>query len=190
MTETDLVDLSGYIAATVSFNGASHPRGDQLRYMGGVRGNPRLFPPRTRGFLYFKPEADLSPLAGGVRFRLAETASSFSKCQDLFLPSGFPWQVMLAQIAVRPYYRNIRDQLLREKLVTPEQIVHCASVFSNQGQLSPHCIFNIKQSFVVDFAGVPCLSIVGINEMRKARLSSIFLDQQGGKRFHPYEGVP
>lgn len=149
------------------------------------------FPPRTRGFLYFKSEAELSPLAGAVRFRITPTdsPSSFSEGEDLLWPSGCPWQVMLAQIAVRTYPK-IRDQLLREKLVTSEQIAGCISVFGARRAVYPQCtIFHMKESFVVDFSSAPSLSIVGTTEMRSAQLQNIFCDIRGGTRYYAYEGA-
>lgn len=190
LTETDLMDISGFHTKAIFFQSDSKPPGDPLRYL---RRPPQVFPfpPRTRGFLYFKSDADLSPLAGGVRFRITpnDAPSSFPEGRDLLLPSGVPWQVMLATIAVRGCYPKMRDQILRENLASPEQISQCQHIFETLARTHPHrIIFNIKQSFLVTFSSAPSLWIVGTAEMLKARLPLIFCETQGEKRVHPYGG--
>ncbi|KAJ7458473.1 hypothetical protein FB451DRAFT_1406245 [Mycena latifolia] len=90
-----------------------------LRY--GMLDAARVPFPDTRGFLYYHSEPDATPLEGGVRFRVTadNLPASFAGSKDLAAPSGFPWQLSLAQVACHEGYRGIAEQLVHENLVHP-----------------------------------------------------------------------
>ncbi|KAJ7495392.1 hypothetical protein FB451DRAFT_1550825 [Mycena latifolia] len=94
---------------------------------------PRLFPENSCGFLYYYSEAHLFPLEGGIRFRVTPhtSPSSFPHGQDLLAPSGLPWHISLPHIACRSSYAWIAEQLVHEKLVTPEHLLHCRDFFGS-----------------------------------------------------------
>ncbi|KAJ6554558.1 hypothetical protein B0H19DRAFT_1154041 [Mycena capillaripes] len=72
-----------------------------------------LFPPDTRGFLYFRSVPNQSPLAGAVRFRVAEKPdkASFLAGHDLLMSHGLPWQLPIWEIVIRPAFKDILDIL-------------------------------------------------------------------------------
>ncbi|KAJ6566755.1 hypothetical protein B0H19DRAFT_713692, partial [Mycena capillaripes] len=57
------------------------------------------FPPQSSGFLYYHKNPSALPMEGSVRLRVTpdKEPSSFSRGQDLLIPSGCPWQIILPQ---------------------------------------------------------------------------------------------
>ncbi|KAJ6587336.1 hypothetical protein B0H10DRAFT_2094014 [Mycena sp. CBHHK59/15] len=154
------------------------------------RGKFVSFPTHARGFMYYHTEQGY-PLAGSIRLRVtADNApSSFPRGEDLLLPSGFPWQIMLAQIANLKTYLTVQDQLLREQLVTEEQLTRCRELFGNRGLYYPRLtLFRTDQPFLVSFLRPLRLCIVGQAELHRARLEHIFTDQGNGGHNTPFKG--
>ncbi|KAJ7278362.1 hypothetical protein C8J57DRAFT_1306738 [Mycena rebaudengoi] len=123
--------------------------GDQLVYLRRWQ-TARLvwesFPPRSRGFLYYRSDPELSPLAGSIRFRTTtdKAVSSFRRGQDLLLPSGMPWQTTIPQIATQKSYAGFCQHLLQEGMVTEELLRRSRAIFANT-------VFGLKHPFLVNF---------------------------------------
>lgn len=68
----------------------------------------------SKGFLYYHTPSHPAPLEGSLQLRITpdNVPSSFAAGQDLLLPSGFPWQVLLPQVMCGVEFSMIRDQLL------------------------------------------------------------------------------
>ncbi|KAJ7266856.1 hypothetical protein C8J57DRAFT_1068829 [Mycena rebaudengoi] len=153
----DFLDLSqaNHRGSTVFFNAG----GVQLRYRGRIP-----FPPHSRGFLYYHSDPTLSPLAGSVRLRTttSDAPSSFPQGQDLLSPTGMSWQISLPQIATREKYSPLRRQLLNDRLVTPDQLSRCHTLFANRIRVHAELIlFGLSQPFPVNFSTTLYLTIVG-----------------------------
>ncbi|KAJ7708107.1 hypothetical protein B0H17DRAFT_1174310 [Mycena rosella] len=150
-----------------------------------------LFPDHARGFLYYYSGSHAGPLEGSIRFRLTpdNSPSSFLSGQDLLTPSGFPWQILLAQVACRDNYAFIGDQLIRENLVIPEQLSRCRDVFSQKEQIYPqYTLFGLDSPFLVNFSSPVHLTIVG-EQLHEVDMSSLFKNQtRGGKAYFPWTG--
>ncbi|KAJ7278220.1 hypothetical protein C8J57DRAFT_1306221 [Mycena rebaudengoi] len=134
----DFLDLSqtNHRGSTVFFNAG----GVQLRYRGRIP-----FPPHSRGFLYYHSDPTLSPLAGSVRLRTttSDAPSSFPQGQDLLSPTGM-------------------SQLLNDRLVTPDQLSRCHTLFANRIRVHAELIlFGLSQPFPVNFSTTLYLTIVG-----------------------------
>ncbi|KAJ7468240.1 hypothetical protein B0H11DRAFT_45644 [Mycena galericulata] len=186
LANADFLDISGHRSLRISFLDSISSKGDRIYYLHSPQGRV-LFPPKTRGFFYFRSAADLSPLAGRLRFRItqSELTSSFPDGQDLLWPSGSPWEVLLAPIAMRKNYTKCLDHLLSKNLVTEEHVSLCRSIFGKHGNLNPaSVIFSMKQSFIVGFSSAPPLSIVGPTELRMVHATSLFCHG----RNYPYGG--
>ncbi|KAJ7035395.1 hypothetical protein C8F04DRAFT_1344255 [Mycena alexandri] len=121
------------------------------------------FPENCTGFLYYHRDSRAAFLEGSIRFRRTSDAqpSSFPTGEDLLLPSGTPWQIILPQVA---RYSNGRfcDQLLRENLATTAQLDRCCSLFGTR-HISPSLIiFRLQQEFPVNFDnGIRLTLVVG-----------------------------
>ncbi|KAJ7130706.1 hypothetical protein C8R46DRAFT_1329646 [Mycena filopes] len=171
---SDYIDLSGHRRRAITFTsvppkGATSP---SLIYQEPTGG--RLpFPPQSAGFLYFHRNPDAAPLEGALRFRLTKNASplpsSFETGQDLLLPTGLPWQLILPKLLQRPF-TTIVEQLLAEKLLTATQISRCRSIFDTRRNVPPaFLLFRLRQEFPVDFSVDPWITSVA-EELRSARL--------------------
>ncbi|KAJ7648600.1 hypothetical protein DFH06DRAFT_571342 [Mycena polygramma] len=149
------------------------------------------FPDNSKGFMYFHTQLNAAPLERSIRFRLTSKndPASFSCGQDLTLPSGAPWQVVLPQL-INARYHRLRDQLLHEDLVTKEQLSQCRRLFMNRrgassiSRLRPSLtMFRLSQEFPVNFDRSVCLFVVG-KMVHRLYLGSIF----SGDRFNPWTG--
>jgi hypothetical protein len=151
------------------------------------------FPANTRGFLYFKPQNELSPLAGGLRFRLTDTPhpDSFPHGRDLLWPFGDPWQLTFVQIAIHNSYQHFLNQILRDGFVSASESRRCREIFSNQKRIHPRfMLFSMAQPFIVDLASKPSLCVVGAKEVRTTRLTTTFTDlRDGSEVYYPFEGM-
>ncbi|KAJ7724404.1 hypothetical protein B0H16DRAFT_324819 [Mycena metata] len=155
----DYVDLSGLKSRNIGSIHALTGRNPCIRYWG----RHSRFPDDCAGFLYYHRESGAAPLEGGIRFRHTKDhrPSSFPGGHDLLLPSGAPWELILPQLT-RPTYRRLADQLLRENLVTTDQLDLCHRIFTPMGHiLAPLIIFRHTQTFPVNFGGPIRLTVVG-----------------------------
>ncbi|KAJ7660752.1 hypothetical protein DFH06DRAFT_1400094, partial [Mycena polygramma] len=173
---SDHVDLSDRMSISIGFEAESREgKSSSFEYV--RRGlNPRPFPHGTTGFLYYHKPPHATPLEGSIRLRVTDDASpsSFSRGQDLCLPSGFPWQLILPQIACRPPYQKLGAQLVRENLATPAQLSQCLALFRNARLIHPTAtLFRLDQEFPVAFSGTVHLTAVG-TVRHMIRLSMIF----------------
>ncbi|KAJ6617280.1 hypothetical protein B0H10DRAFT_2218766 [Mycena sp. CBHHK59/15] len=184
----DFLDMSGRTRCAVTFVHSPGGIGASLWYQ-----SPHLpFPNGTRGFLYYHADRE-SPLAGTIRFRVTPdpTPASFPHGSDLRVPSGCPWQVMLAQIASpNAAYSKLRAQLLHERLATPAQLARCREVFGARRSFDAHLtLFARAQAFPVHFARAPWLVVVGPHELRTLRLDTVFKSQVNSVKAHPFSGA-
>ncbi|KAJ7452816.1 hypothetical protein FB451DRAFT_1409117 [Mycena latifolia] len=161
---TDYLDLSQRISLPVRFPVSyASASGQGLSY--GLEGTVYLpFPDHTRGFLYSHSDPNAAPLAGSIRFRVTSdnSPSSFSGGHDLVAPSGYPWQVTLAQIAWRRKYAWIAAQLVHENHATREQLSRCRDVFGRKARIYPeYTLFHLDSTFLVNFSSPVNLTVVG-----------------------------
>ncbi|KAJ7041860.1 hypothetical protein C8F04DRAFT_1390762 [Mycena alexandri] len=173
---SDYLDLSPAVRIypfLIGFSNAalsSGPRYPDFRYHLQKR-----FPKGSTGFLYYHREPEAAPLEGGVRFRILPdaTPSSFSNGQDLLLPTGIPWQIILPQLA-RPHYQCFTNHLLHENLVTSTQILRCGEIFGARRIAPSLILFRLGQEFPVNFAS-PILKLTVVDEsLHTLTIGSIF----------------
>ncbi|KAJ7183945.1 hypothetical protein C8R46DRAFT_985118 [Mycena filopes] len=135
------------------------------------------FPAQSTGFLYFHRDPDAAPLEGSPRFRLSDNTlpSSFEAGQDLLLPTGIPWQIILPQL-LRPRFQQVVAQLQRENLITPTQIARCHEVFGRlrYNYHPAFILFRLAQEFPVDFGTDPTIHIVA-DSLLKMRLFPFYV---------------
>ncbi|KAJ6463681.1 hypothetical protein C8R47DRAFT_78336 [Mycena vitilis] len=192
----DHLDLSHRLEITLSFPHKQNTKTrSRLVYTTTVNDLSKQeevpFPENSEGFMYFHTQPNAAPLEGSIRFRLTSKndPSSFSCGQDLTLPSGAPWQVILPQL-INARYHRLRDQLLHENLVTKDQLSQCHRLFMDRRGASsisrlrpPLTMFRLSQEFPVNFDKSICLFVVGMTVYRLC-LGSIFL----GDRNNPWTG--
>ncbi|KAJ7107931.1 hypothetical protein C8R44DRAFT_986986 [Mycena epipterygia] len=162
----DVLDASHKRAIRIRFpdSASSSGPGAQLRYINTKEDGDVPFPPHSRGFLYYHSDAHAAPLKAGVRFRIIPDGSpaSFSRGQDLLVPWGLPWEIILPQIACSLNYDKIRHRLLQEHLVTEEQLSHCADIFRGRRQIYPrYTLFRLDSTFLLTFSSAMWLTVVG-----------------------------
>ncbi|KAJ7183974.1 hypothetical protein C8R46DRAFT_521477 [Mycena filopes] len=170
---SDYFDLSGYSYRSISFTHTLEGTKPTIRYLPHDTRAAVPFPAQSAGFLYFHRERDAAPLEGSLRFRIAENKlpSSFEAGQDLLLPTGSPWQLILPQVlSARARLRPLGEQLLRENLITTTQISLCRKVFGTRswfGLAPQFTLFRLSQEFPVDFHTRPTVTTVA-ESLRKA----------------------
>jgi len=76
-----------------------------------------LFPPGTKGVLYYYQPPLLPPIAGELRFRICDDPSQFASGRDLEAGAGKHWSIPLINIVRGRSYRAIRRHLLEEGLI-------------------------------------------------------------------------
>ncbi|KAJ7130712.1 hypothetical protein C8R46DRAFT_1236152 [Mycena filopes] len=171
---SDHIDLSGCRRRAIAFTSAP-PKGatsPSLIYQ-EPDGGRLPFPPQSAGFLYFHRDPDAAPLEAALRFRLTKNASplpsSFETGQDLLLPTGVPWQLILPKLLQRPF-PMIVEQLLAEELITTTQISRCRSIFGSRRNMTPaFLLFRLGQEFPVDFSVDPTITSVA-EELRSVQM--------------------
>ncbi|KIK69906.1 hypothetical protein GYMLUDRAFT_53043 [Collybiopsis luxurians FD-317 M1] len=108
------------------------------------------FPRQSSGFFYYHSPGDLSPLAGGLRFRRTDTSSpqSFSSGVDLLWPNGLPWSYPLHRLARDPAFSRV---LVNDGLITEELLVQCREVFRERTNFkwSTPLLFHLSQPFSI-----------------------------------------
>ncbi|KAJ7458587.1 hypothetical protein FB451DRAFT_1046772, partial [Mycena latifolia] len=123
------------------------------------------FPAHARGFFYYHSGHQSTPLEGDIRFRVTpdDSPSSFDSGEDLPGPSGFPWTILLPQVACRRGFAWISDQLVHEKLVKRWQLWRCREVFTpGVRTIYPeYTLFHLDSTFLVNFSGGLNLTVIG-----------------------------
>ncbi|KAJ7119221.1 hypothetical protein C8R43DRAFT_1077120 [Mycena crocata] len=185
LKSTDLLDISERTHIRFCLPSFVGP-GDHtsLQYFAHFR-----FPHGSKGFLYYHSEPHWTALEGGIRFRVAPEGNpaSFASGKDLLLPSGFTWQVILPQLACRTDYLLTGQQLLREGLVTEEQLSRCRALFAGKRISPQYTLFRIDSPFIVNFASKLSLTVVA-SSVHQIQLSVMFAAYVNHKRFHPWTG--
>ncbi|KAF7356142.1 hypothetical protein MVEN_00944900 [Mycena venus] len=149
------------------------------------------FPEKSAGFLYFSRDPQAAPLEGYIRLRVTPnnaSPSSFHDGHDLLSPSGYPWQIILPQVASRSNYARFRDQLLEENLVTAEELSQSRSLFGHRRRINPEAtLFRLTQEFPVNFASPSYLTVVGSKTLHVLRCNLFRASRAGGDYF-PWTG--
>ncbi|KAJ7708103.1 hypothetical protein B0H17DRAFT_1325089 [Mycena rosella] len=184
ITPTDYIDISRKMYFSIEF-----PVSKSVRSIPYAKHHPNSsegvhirFPDSSRGFLYYHSDSRAGPLEGSIRFRLTpnNSPSSFLSGQDLLTPSGFPWQILLAQVACRDNYAFIGEQLIHENLVTPEQLARCRAVFG--GLIYPqYTLFRLDSPFLVNFSSPVHLTVVG-EHLHSVQMDTLFRDRTLGEK--------
>ncbi|KAJ7641517.1 hypothetical protein FB45DRAFT_900396 [Roridomyces roridus] len=198
LQRTDFASLSNQRWPTVSFvpPNIQTPRlpSFPLRYAKKA-GQALPFPEGTRGFLYYKKQLHLSPLAAGVRFRVTTGShpSTFHDGHDLLL-DGLPWQIPLHNIATvvgGSGYASLRNQLLRESLVDETQLERCKALTPNKKRLDHRLtVYTLNQPFTVDFSKTQFALIAGNSAVKVWQYAYTFADNRAQYRplIRPYTG--
>ncbi|KAJ6534133.1 hypothetical protein B0H19DRAFT_1080631 [Mycena capillaripes] len=166
ISPSDYLDLSRRVSVNAHFSESRSPTSSMIYYdyfPGDLKRRKKPFPSQCAGFFYYHRPPDAAPLEGSIRLRVAwsNSASAFPNGEDLLLPSGSPWQIILPQIASHAQYAGIREQLLHENLVTEKQLSRCRAVFGNKHRTGSHrIIFRFNQEFPVQFDSGIYLTIV------------------------------
>ncbi|KAF8198378.1 hypothetical protein K438DRAFT_1759744 [Mycena galopus ATCC 62051] len=151
------------------------------------------FPPGTRGFLYYYVPRHLPPMAGGLRFRITPRGhpASFEDGHDL-LHEGLPWEISLVNIASAVGRKTVlRDQLLKEGLVTQADLDHCCAITPNKKRLDPKItLYRLAQPFPVAFHRGLYAWVVGEAEIKPWSYAFMFADNRAQYRplVRPYTG--
>ncbi|KAJ6546030.1 hypothetical protein DFH09DRAFT_1087992 [Mycena vulgaris] len=148
------------------------------------------FPAHARGFLYYHFPPGTTSLEGGLRFRCitGNSPSSFPRGHDLLGTSGFPWQISLPQLACRPGYAWIAEQLVQENLVTQEQLAQCQRIFGHHPSIYPHhLLFRLDSPFHLRFSSQVVLTVAG-EVLHRFHISGLCRDDAGGVPLFPWTG--
>ncbi|KAJ6535646.1 hypothetical protein B0H19DRAFT_1383129 [Mycena capillaripes] len=186
---TDYLDVSSKTMIRIRLQKSD--RLQPIAYLGDPHRHFVPFPPHSAGFLYYHETAHASPLEGSVRLRVTpdKEPSSFSRGQDLLLPSGCPWQTILPQISTHKETAGFRDLLLHEKLVTEQQLERCRRVFAGRSVIYPHYIlFRLTQEFPVHFHQAISLTTVGKDTLYRLNLNSTFVSTRDYVACYPWHG--
>ncbi|KAJ7078742.1 hypothetical protein B0H15DRAFT_532958 [Mycena belliarum] len=191
---SDYLDISGLVSLKFQFydSGAIYAEGSNgIRYaqlthrnQNKSRSQKLPFPANTQGFLYYHLRPDASPLEGSLRFRVTGShyVWTFDIGDDLRAPGGLPWQITLAQIACRDNYEPVREQLVREGLVSEEQMLRCQAMFRTKAKINAHgTLFRLASPFLVDFASRVCLTVAALPDaVHEVDLQVFTVRAQGG----------
>ncbi|KAJ7664857.1 hypothetical protein B0H17DRAFT_295631 [Mycena rosella] len=185
LTPADYIDLSGKARAAVHF-----PTSETHDFFPYTSAGNIPFPKHSRGFLYYQSDAHAGPLEGSIRFRLTpdNSPASFPRGQDLRAPSGFPWQILLPQVACRDHYTFIGAQLVHEKLITLDQLSRCRAVFASRARMAPqHTVFRLDSPFYVNFAKHLTVTVVG-DQLHDVNLGYLFWVREYSQKYFPWTG--
>ncbi|KAJ7123275.1 hypothetical protein C8R43DRAFT_1032014 [Mycena crocata] len=187
LTAGDFINLSQRKHASIRFPESSG-NGSLLRFSQAPEQAP--FPRNCQGFLFYDSGIPGAPLSASVRFRVttANNPASFFGGEDLALPSGFPWQISLPQVVGNAKVGLIREQLLRERLTTEEQLSHCRALGLNRRIVPQLTLYHLDSLFVVDFAAQLHLTIVGRSPY--LLLMNHMFEESGPQGvYHPWTGT-
>ena len=111
---SDCIDISGQLRPRLML-----PCGSTYLFYPNTTLATDVFPPNTRGFLYYHTPPKASPLVGGLHFRCASNLDDFHKGKDLVLKDNFtPWSIPLYSLANHVTYAKWCEQLMLDHLVT------------------------------------------------------------------------
>lgn len=153
------MDASSRIAAVVYFVGENGPQNPPLvlRYH-SQNGAHHPFPSGTQGFIYYHRPPDKLPTAGSVRFRITESEdpASCMSGKDLLLPTGLTWRLPIMMIARAGYkpsagYELLRQCLLTDKLITPDELEECAATAQGRLTSTSQIVQSLDDSFYLRF---------------------------------------
>ncbi|KAJ7663394.1 hypothetical protein DFH06DRAFT_987040, partial [Mycena polygramma] len=190
----DYLDLSRRKRFTIQFPQSLAETGGTIRYRHQkakdlAKTEVAPFPPQSTGFLYYHRPPDAAPLEGSIRLRVTpdNLPSSFPLGHDLALPSGVPWQLLLLQLATpKTLHDRFCDQLLYEKLVSPDQLAKCRALAHTR--LFPSLtLFRLGQPFPVNFESYIVLAVVD-DKLHNLEFRSIFSGIKDGVQCHPWAG--
>ncbi|KAJ7681911.1 hypothetical protein DFH06DRAFT_971971 [Mycena polygramma] len=188
ITSSDYLDASSRRSLTIRFPGSSG-LGTRIHFhRPGITRQP--FPENTAGFLYYDRHPHAAPLEGSIRLRVTpdNAPASFPRGQDLCLSPGIHWQISLPQIAVRSDFTNLRDQLLHENLVPPEQLSRCRRIFAKSTRISPPAtIFRLDQDFPLELSTASHITVVG-KRLHTLR-ANFFEARVDNKTKYPWSGT-
>ncbi|KAJ7779702.1 hypothetical protein B0H16DRAFT_1829944 [Mycena metata] len=180
LRSSDYIDASGLAPLAIAFGPTQNPA--QLWYSLSKKSETQPFPPTSKGFLYFYQ--DLHTLVeSGIRLRLtsSNSPSFLASGEDLIAPSGAPWHIPLPALAVDRKHARIVNQLLRENMVTQDDLSHYRTLFGKRWQQwAPQLLTRITQEFPVDFSRVLTTTVVTGEALYRLKLPHIFgLKEQG-----------
>ncbi|KAJ7469616.1 hypothetical protein FB451DRAFT_355537 [Mycena latifolia] len=187
----DYLDVSRRTRVMVDFSTVDNPPQNAIRY--AATASARIpFPDNTHGFLYYHSEPCSPPLEGRIRFRLTSnnSPSSFSGGEDLAAPSGFPWEIMLAEMALYSQFSWLAKQLVCENLVTREQLSRCQQVFNRKLRIqNEYTLFHRDSPFLVSFSTAIFLGVVGEETLHRLNIGQVFTAFAPDRRqYFPWTG--
>ncbi|KAJ7635514.1 hypothetical protein DFH06DRAFT_1003482 [Mycena polygramma] len=189
ITPADYVDPSRRAHFTIRFPESGAATGGTFHYRYGSKGGKVPFPPQSAGFIYFNRTPDAAPLEGSIRLRVTpdNLPSSFPLGHDLALPSGLPWQILLLQLATpRVLHYRFCDQLVHDKLVSPDQLAKCRAVLRTRLSSST-TLFRLGQPFPVNFDSYISLAVVD-EKLHTLVFRSIFYGIKNGVQCYSWAG--
>lgn len=150
----------------------------------------------------------LSPVSDSIRFRLTPSLEAFEDGQDLLLPNGLPWQIMVNHIAFdgnrkRPRYMALCKKLLEDGLLNQDTISHIAHVHPAHTRFpSYRTLFALDDPFALEPGKDIALVVVGRGGARefnfplpgyewpfpRKRIRTVFVDAYYS-RFVNFRGV-
>ncbi|KAJ7240618.1 hypothetical protein B0H12DRAFT_51545 [Mycena haematopus] len=146
----------------------------------------RKFPSGTSGFLYYRSRTTpLSPISDSVRFRVTPSPETFEDGEDLLLPNGLPWQIMVNRIAAdrdkgwgeRPAklssssHLGLCKKLLEDSLLSDFDLDYIENVHPFSRHPSSRTLFALDDPFALERDEALSVVMVGGARARKITLS-------------------
>jgi hypothetical protein len=152
------------------------------------------FPHHSHGFLYChigSHNRDCEPYVS-VRLRVTSDNSplSFPRGEDLLVPSGFPWQISLVQLASRDNCAALAMQLVLENLVSAEQLSRCRRLLTwgnKRSTMTEYTLYGIHSLFLVHFEARLYFNVVA-KSLHSVQVARIF-SEQVPTLFNPWTGA-
>ncbi|KAJ7084650.1 hypothetical protein B0H15DRAFT_783663 [Mycena belliarum] len=149
------------------------------------------FPPRTAGFFYYyRPPDDLPVTAGGIRFRIAAVnPAAFSRGRDLTRPNGAVWHIALESIAKSMTKTVLREIILRDKLVSEEDMADHTPKGLDNRERAQTVIHSFYEPFPVSFQRAHYINIYSDGNKYRCDVR-VFHEQRAGppSSVYPYSG--
>ncbi|KJA17104.1 hypothetical protein HYPSUDRAFT_219079 [Hypholoma sublateritium FD-334 SS-4] len=189
-TGQEIIDLSGLTMKVVNVS-VRHPRwpspaGVRAAIKPTVRESTGRFPDGMMGFFYYHP--GVPALAGGVRFRLCDSAAGFAAGRDLGGAYG-PWQAQPVDLTAQAQYRAFIPLLLEERLVEEDVLVDAAKLTANAlGRR--YRLYSFSDPFLYDTRKTMYrFTFITRKSCHEHRFAHIFEDTRGYKNVFPYAGT-
>lgn len=151
------------------------------------------FPSETSGFFYYHQPTAAPPASGQIRFRITRNRNpaSWGSGMDLYLPNGLVWKKSLLEVTGKhPKLTALRTLLLADKLISPELVERCETIWSWRGELGPNIfLYQPEQVFWTAFSAFDRgqFVVVGREEQKYVRVRSFFRDLRS-QPLNPYSG--